>query len=190
MAWNLRAVLPLLAGGVPILTLYKIGVGRALLAWAIQAVLAAGAVLAALTALEGATMLLQFPAIASYAGMHDNQQNAGTFQFPVLLAPIDKTIRWESTGSSWLDGRGSSARVEIRGETSDPSLSIELKDASGTVDNGYARSAPFSFTCKVVPGRPYKLLITGKPNTKVECAIYGVMKVQADDGADPVKAPA
>ena len=182
-------VLPLLASGVPMMTLYKIGVGRALLTWAIQAVLAGGAILAALTALEGGAMLWQFPAIASYAGMHDNQQNAGTFQFPVLLAPIDKTIRWESTGSPWLDERGSSAQIEIRNETSDPSLSVELKDESGTVDGGYVRVAPFSFTCKVAPGHPYKLLITGKPDTKVECAIYGVMKVQADDGAKPVKAP-
>jgi hypothetical protein len=168
---------------VPIMGVLRLRFMHAMVVWLVQAAVVMGSVLASVCALEGVTFLMEFPALMHYADVHDDAQNyggqVGRLSVPSLYIPVDTNVRWESTGSTWLDKKAQRADFEIASDAPIPGLTVEIKDQTGTAFYNHATAAPYKFTFdKVAPGASYKLLITGQENAKLDVTVRGLMNTR------------
>ena len=171
---------------VPIMGVLRLRFLSAMAVWLVQAAVVMGSVLASVCALEGVTFLMEFPALIHYAEVHDDVRNyggeVGRLSSPSLYIPVDTNVRWESTGSTWLDKKAKRADFEIASDAPIPGLTIEIKDQTGTAFYNHATAARYKFTFdKVAPGASYKLLITGQENAKLDVTVRGLMNARFVD---------
>ncbi len=169
---------------VPIVAVMRLRVASAVAVWLIQAAAVLCTALASAVALEGATLLKEFPDIVRYAKMHDGMQQYGGKPGRTTMAsvyvPVKTSLQWETTGSTWLDGKATRADFEIAGDTPIPNLTAELKHPKdGTVFYEHAPAFPHKFTFdKVVPNVPFQFLITGQDNAKLDVNVQGLLKLR------------
>ena len=162
---------------IPIAVTFNLGVVRALAVCLIQAALMSCVVFVSAVTLEGSSFVKEFTIIANYQAHHDNALRTGvdpgTHLLPPMVVPVDATVRWESTGSPWLDERATGMTCEVAsnapatGPIPASGLIVELKDQTGTLAYNHVPSMPFTFTYdRIVPNQAYKLLITGPENNR------------------------
>ena len=89
------------------------------------------------------------------------------------------TIRWQSTGSTWLDKKAGKAAIEVSCPVPPSVLKVELSDASGTLHYEHARAVPYRFTVPAPDGilidHPYDFDIRADDGTEVGVTIYGIL---------------
>ena len=178
--WVAKAFLAvLLLAAVPILVTFRCGVARGLLLWLVHAALVLATAVVVLVAVEGLSALTQFSKTAQFARIHDSAPDAGRYCFPQRPAPVDITIRWQSTGSTWLDKKAGKAAIEVSCPVPPSVLKVELSDASGTLHYEHARAVPYRFTVPAPDGilidHPYDFAIRADDGTEVDVTIYGVL---------------
>jgi len=133
-------------------------------------------------ALEGKDALLQFPMVSLYAYAHDTTPAPGCYPLKTLLPTDAFKFHCESTGSTWLDQKAPKIFIELQFHGPSPELTVEVKQMDRTIYYKHVQqTTPFVFDCKVVPGSPCTLSITGENSPKVDVTAYGVMKVALDN---------
>lgn len=167
-------ILVLLLSLGPILLVFGMDFGHGLLVWFVQSILVCAVALIAFGAMEGAVALREFPAVLRYAGSHDKAQ-PGAQALPKLNLPAEATIRWEPTGSKWLDDRAGRVEFVFTNATTSKTIHVELRDEYGAQAHEETITVPFRFQAKVVPGRVYKLSVTGTEGTTVEGSVSGAL---------------
>jgi hypothetical protein len=173
LGWSFLAVLAVSLA--PVALFFGIGFGRSVLVWLIQGALVTCVAMASVAALEGGAAVREFPAVRQYARTHDTGPDAGRYPWPPLYVPVESAIRWESSGSTWLDAKSGNILFEITTANPADKLIIELKDDKKSVSYKHITESPFMFPCKIAPGKTYTLLITGQENTKVDLLVSGLL---------------
>lgn len=162
-------VLVVLASAVPILLFFGLGFPRGSLVWFAQAVLVTAMFLATAMASQGVSCVVDWPAVARHAAAHDGAAGRGEYRLDAVRVPQQWNIRWESTGSKWLDGLA----AEVTFEVNPAAASMELKDAQQTLY--FIKPPDKAFRHHIVPGHPYELLISGQEGTEVDVEIRGLL---------------
>jgi hypothetical protein len=93
-----------------------------------------------------------------------------------LLIPVETTLRWDSTGSTWLDSKATRAEFEFTSSDPVSDLTVEIKDeGNNTLFYEHLNSLPYKFTFdKIALSTPVQFLLTGQNNAKVNVAIHGL----------------
>ena len=159
----------------PVMLLFNIDFIRSLVVWLVQCVLVGAVVLIAFGAMEGAMAVQELPAVLRYAGTHDGEQNSGSHPLPSLQLPAEIKVRWQSTGSAWLDQRAGTVEFVFSNTTSSKKVQVELIDEDGKPVHEEINAVPFHFQIKIVPGRTYTLRVTGTGGLTVEGSILGAI---------------
>ncbi|HOV74253.1 MAG TPA: hypothetical protein PK967_09815 [Candidatus Hydrogenedentes bacterium] len=177
------AMLVISAGAV-VMT-FHLEIRPALAAWGIHAAMLISVLLVVLAAMEGFSIVVEYPAMARYARVHDmvlgRNDEPGRTAIPAVSLPKQFTITFHSTGSSWLDAKGSVTGFEITGAKPQDNLTIELKDENRTRYYGHADSDPFAFVCEIVPGRPYQLSLDGKHGARIDLVVRGILRPEFNE---------
>ena len=178
--WAAKAVLALvLLAALPILITFRCALPRGLLVWLIHAALVLATAVLVLVSVEGLSALTQFSKAARFAKNHDTAPDAGRYYFPPRPAPVDMTVRWRSTGSTWLDKKAGKAAIEVSCPAPPPLLKVELSDATGTLHYEHASALPYRFTVPAPGGilidHPYDLDIRADGHTEADVTIYGIL---------------
>ena len=118
---------------------------------------------------------MAFGAVLRYAGTHDAEQNAGAHSLPSLRLPAEVKMRWQPTGSSWLDQRAGQAEFIFSNTTSSKKIQVELVDEDGKTVHEEINTVPFHFLIKIIPGRTYTLRVSGTDGMTVEGSILGAI---------------
>ncbi len=168
---------------VPIFLTMRQGAARSVVLWVIQAIVVSGVIVGAIAGLEGTVFVSEFRAIAGYAGAYDDAQRNGVDIGRAVMAdvrlPIECTLRWDSTGSTWLDSRASQAAFEVASSGLPPGLTVELKDETGTLFYEHPEAMPFKFAFdNVVAGQNYRLAISGQEGAQIEVSVHGIMRAR------------
>lgn len=170
------ALLAVIGIGLPIIVLtFDADISQAVLAWLFQG--AAATVLMACTfaAIEGPSLLLGIPVVTQYAQKHDAGPDPGRTSLPESQTPVTIPLRWETSGSKWLDSKAGEVIVELESSGSPQELIAEFKDETGTLYYDHVDALPFRFKQTIVPGRQYQLLVSGDQATPVAVTLYGLL---------------
>ncbi|MCX5771220.1 MAG: tetratricopeptide repeat protein [Candidatus Hydrogenedentes bacterium] len=159
----------------PVMLLFNIDFARSLIVWLVQCVLVGAVVLIAFGAMEGAMAVQELPAVLRYAGTHDTEQNPGSYPLPSLQLPAELKVRWQSTGSSWLDQRAGQAEFVFSNTTSSKKIQVELMDENGKPVHEEINAVPFRFQAKIVPDHTYTLKVSGSDGMTVEGSVLGAI---------------
>jgi hypothetical protein len=126
-------------------------------------------------AIHGMNPIREGLAIVRYASTHDTGDNPGIYHAPAATIPVELTIRWDSSGSPWLDKQSGNITFEIRSEVTSPPMAVEFKDEAHTRFYKDLTSVPFRFRQSIIAGRPYQLLVTGNEGVSTSVVVYGVL---------------
>jgi len=159
----------------PVMLLFNIDFARSLIVWVVQCVLAGAVVLIAFGAVEGAVAVQELPAVLRYAGTHDAEQDAGSHPLPPLQLPAEVKVRWQPTGSSWLDQRAGQAEFVFSNTTSSKKIQVELIDENGKPVHEEINTVPFRFQIKIIADRTYTLKVSGTDGMTVDGSILGAI---------------
>lgn len=166
---------------VPIIGVLRLRIGPALVVWVLQAAVVLCAALGSAAALEGTTFLREYPLLMQYARTHDGVRDFGGEPgwrlIPSLYVPVQTSVRWDSTGSTWLDARATRADFEITASAPISDLTVEIcKDKKDTLFYEHATSVPYKFSFdKISPGVTYPFQITGQANANLDVSVRGLM---------------
>lgn len=145
-----------------VMTRYFIGIPlqATILAWMVQVLGVATLSLTAVAATEGVDFVVELPLIARF--------ESGPANEPTLaytgVSPVEISLEWESSGSTWLDREAAAAGFSISAGLHERPLFVEIQDGGGRTrafEKLTADELQFVFE-PVEPREPYRLLITGR----------------------------
>jgi len=169
----------------PVMLLFHLDFARSLAVWAVQCVLVGAIMLCVYGAMEGTLAVHELPAVLRYARSHDAEPDAGAYPLPPIRLPAQVDIRWQPTGSVWLDERAGEAEFHFLNAETTKKVNVELVDEFGTVVHDEANTVPFRFQARIVPGWAYTLRLSGTEGTAVQGAVHGAVKPQFRAAGSP-----
>jgi hypothetical protein len=167
-------LVPAIASLVLITATFKLGFVRSLVVWTVQACCVIPLIPATAGALEGTVFLRDLPQTVRYAAVHDAHR-PGARSLAPAPAPATFTLRWESTGSPWLDDKVGEVAFEISGDASQPPFAVELWQDDQLLVKESVTHVPHRATCRVNPALDYELVVPGPPDTFVTLNLFGVL---------------
>ena len=171
------ALLAPLAIALPLMALaFRANFARVLAAWVISSVAVAAVALVSLGLLLGFDMVTEFPAIARYAQVHDGGPNPGRHSVGTVTVPVISPVRWNSTGSTWLDTYAATIACEVKTENASSRLTFELKDEAGTQVYERIQTNPYRLLYDVIPESRYEVRVAGPEGAQLELTFYGLLE--------------
>jgi len=173
-------IAPIVTAGAGLYLMYqsfRVTLGQAVAAWGLQLVLVLVLHVGIFIGLEGVQPVREAATIFPFAISHDTTRGAGVHPVARVPTPLQLGVRWESTGSAWLDGIGRDAVFEVASEGGANRLHVELRDAAGRVLKRHdIDSDTFRFTYPVVPGQEYVISVDGEERIGMVLTVYSIMK--------------
>lgn len=173
-------IAPVVTAGAGLYLMYqsfRVTLGQAVAAWSLQLVLALALHVGIFVGLEGFRPIREAGTIFAFALRHDTTRGAGVHPVARVPTPLQIGVRFESTGSVWLDGIGHDAVFEVASEGGANRLHVELRDATGRVLTRHdIDNDTFRFTYPVVPGQEYAISVGGEPRIGMVLTVHSVMK--------------
>lgn len=159
-----------------VLTAYPVPFGRALGAWFVQAGLGIFATVALFLSQTGTAPLREYGALTAYAAQMREQQPAGAVRaHTVASAPGSCRVKWQSTGSAWLDTRARLVRIEITRDSDAKPLTMEVTELGNTLRYDVINTYPHVFTHVAAPDRGLAFLFTGEDASAVQVTVTGIL---------------
>jgi hypothetical protein len=125
--------------------------------------------------LEGNVVVAAVPTLLNRSFNQDRVSSAGHHLFPPLTVPLNAHLKWNSTGSVWLDRRAGRSIFTISSSGGDTELTVEITDGENSVYYNRATKFPFKFAFEPQPERPYEFIVKGSEGTELEITISGVL---------------
>ena len=166
-------LLLLLLSLAPIALTFQLRFREAAVAWGIHCFLITVVIAATLLAAEGLDAVLQWPTVARYARQH--VRDTGVVTHSEVRLPLDAPIRWQSTGSTWLDARLAPPNITIIPGQTATGVTIELQDNTGTRYFKRVGTNAHAFTFPAKPDLEYQFIVTGEDGSKVDLTFGGVL---------------
>ena len=147
---------------------------RAFYLWVVQGVAMVLVVIALLAGWHGIGIVTDIPAMFRFAS-----SEAATSIEGEAWTPLELGMRWEPSGSDWLDRNATAVRISIETAPHDKTLSIEL------LEDGKKICVFREFTSEsyvvdyspIIPGLPYRLLLVGEEGIDAKVAVKGTLQV-------------
>ena len=132
----------------------------ALLAWMVQLIGVVSVSATAVAAIHGTGFVSELPLMVRY--------DSGPPNVPTLsytgITPVEVKLKWESTGSAWLDRESASVGFDVRAGEHEKTLFVELRDdyeRTKAFEKLKGQDVHITFE-PIVLGAVYELLVTGR----------------------------
>ncbi len=146
---------------------------RAFFFWVVQGAAMALVVVALLAGRHGIGIVADVPAMFRFAS-----SGATTSIERKAWTPFELGLRWESTGSKWLDENGSTVRVSVRTAPHTKPIFIELREGGNTLEYVEFTSESYAFDYSpILPSKAYRLLFTGEEGVDATVSVSGVLQI-------------
>lgn len=128
-------LLPLLIAFIIIIGTFRLNFIRSFTFWTLQMVVVIALLVPTVVILERIQTgtfynpLTEFPALIQYLQNPEDHADTQGIMLMQNTIPIQQNIRWESTGSAWLDRRGGRVRIDLSLPAAIPMLRLEVKGA-------------------------------------------------------------
>ena len=166
---------------VALMLLMRLEFKQAMKVWVVQGVVALLVTLTTFAAFAGSDLVIESPAIVSHAAKVDSKVREDRVLRVKGSLPVDSTIQWDTTGSTWLDQKGAAVRITVKTDIRrEIPPSLELSSDNETVLIRDITMPTSEFTAQIQPGKPYQLRIksSAQPDgkdLKVEIDVEGVL---------------
>jgi hypothetical protein len=118
----------------------------------------------------------EFPKVVGFVQRQGAEADpGGTLAIEDADVPIAQRVRWESTGSPWLDVRAGEMFFTITSEQFGE-LIFEIKDGTGTRFYEDVGSQVWTASFPVKPNEVYELYVRGPKGARASLEIGGIMK--------------
>ena len=118
--------------------------------------------------------LAEVPAVMAAVTGADALPAASPVRVPASITPFRQKIRWQSSGSDWLDTHASQISVTIRPDTADPGLRFQLFQG-GDLRYHEDLQGQSVVELHILPGQEYELAVLGPENIIVTIVIQSLL---------------
>ena len=158
----------------------------AFLAWMVQLIGVASVSATAVAAIHGTGFVSEWPLMVRY--------ESGPADVPTLsytgITPVELELKWESTGSAWLDREAASVGFDVQAGKHEKTLFVELRDdykRTKTFEKLKGEDAHITFE-PIVPGTIYEFLVSGREEgVVVTIEIWSLLNLAEIDGDESVE---
>lgn len=126
--------------------------------------------------IEGNVFVAAVPELVSRSFHLDRRPESGVYLLPPLKAPLNAPLKWNSTGSMWLDSRAGRSIFTISLNGADTDITVEITDGTDSVYYSRTSKFPFRFAFEAQPKKPYQFIIDGAQGTELEITIRGLLQ--------------
>ncbi|MFO7973904.1 MAG: BTAD domain-containing putative transcriptional regulator [Candidatus Hydrogenedentota bacterium] len=172
-------IVPVILTLIMIPVVFPVRLFRALIAWSVQIVLMVLSLVGVIIAVTNVTTFNHLDTLMALDAERSAEMPNGVYTFTITEFPARYTIRWEKSGSEWVNGVGQLVRFEITREGSDAPVTAEFLERKQTLVYRPDETPPFSFTHKIAPGRDYELSVKSQDNTPVRIGVAGLLLPKA-----------
>lgn len=102
-------------------------------------------------------------------------QNRGLARIPSYITPIHQKVRWESSGSDWLDHHANSVRVTIRKDSKDRGLVFQIYQQDELILHEGLNEEQHHLQFNVKPGVEYEISVTGVDYAMVQTGLQSLL---------------
>ena len=146
---------------------------RAFYLWVVQGVAMVLVVIALLAGWHGIGIVTDIPAMFRFAS-----SEAATSIEGEAWTPLELGMRWEPSGSDWLDRNATAVRISIETAPHDEPMFIELlEDGKMLVFREFTSESYVVDYSPIIPGLPYRLLLVGEEGIDAKVAVKGTLQV-------------
>ncbi|HRI86708.1 MAG TPA: tetratricopeptide repeat protein [Candidatus Hydrogenedentes bacterium] len=152
-------------------------VARVVGIWIVQGFLSIILGLAAFMLTAGSQPILQLPNIIRYQSSLSAIRTPG--EYPLFSEKVGtaRTVRWGSTGATWLDHAGRRMLIEIEPtEAGDP---LQVRILSGGKVVGEASAPPYRIPIEVQINAVYEIFVTGPEDAYYLATAHGILRPQS-----------
>lgn len=118
-------------------------------------------------------------------------QNTGLARLPSYITPVRQKMKWESSGSTWLDHYASVVRVTIKKESMDPTLIFKVHKGAELLMHETISDEQLQLQFPIDPEEEYEFSITGAEYALVQTAVQSLLpctfiaspEIDAEEGA-------
>jgi tetratricopeptide (TPR) repeat protein len=177
----LGALMPPLASALLIIGAAQIPRRQAVSVWAMHLGIVAVIVLAVFLSAERLQFgrfynpLTEIPRVLAYINTASPGAGDAPFIAEDTIVPIAQRMRWESTGSGWLDARAGETVFTVTSKHFSQ-LIFEIKDSTGTVEYKDLRSERWTTTFPVKPNEVYEIFVRGPEGVQATLEVSGLMR--------------
>ncbi len=146
---------------------------RALLLWVVQGTAMAIVVVALLAGRHGIGIVTDVPAMFRFAS-----SGVTTSLLRETWTPLELGLKWESSGSNWLDENASTVRISVQTGPHSKQMFVEFWEGDQilAIDNFATESYAFNYS-PIVPGKAYRLVLTGEEGIDAIVSVSGVLQI-------------
>lgn len=177
----LAPVLPAAISLALILGFFRIGPGRAFLVWGLHLGILVALFYGAFIVVERVRLgeffnpIAEFNALRAYAAASATDQPEGARAFPEGLTPYTLPVRWESTGSRWLDVAAGEVEFKVINESKQSGLRFELRGPTGTLVFDDITRESYVRRFRIEPRVDYTVSVTGSGGVPVRVFTTGLL---------------
>lgn len=158
----------------------------AFLAWMVQMIGVVSVSATAVAAIHGTGFVSEWPLMVRF--------DSGPAQVPTLsytgITPVELALKWESTGSAWLDREAASVGFDVAAGKHEKTLFVELRDdyeRTKAFEKLKGEDVHIAFE-PIVPGTTYELLVSGREEgVVVTIEIWSLFNLTEINGNESVE---
>lgn len=141
--------------------------------WVVQGAAMAIVVVALLAGRHGIGIVTDVPAMFRFAS-----SEVQTSMEREAWTPFELGLRWESSGSKWLDENASTVRISVQTAPHTKPIFIELQESGQTLAFKEFTTENYAFNYSpIVPSKVYRLALTGEEGVDVTVSVSGVLQI-------------
>jgi hypothetical protein len=169
----LLVVVPALVSALLAFGTLKAPALRAFYLWVVQGVAMVLVVIAMLAGRHGIGIVTDVPAMFRFASsevVSSIERESWT--------PLELGLRWESSGSDWLDRNAAAVRISVETPPHDKPMSIELlEDGETRAFREFTTESYVLDYSPILPGLPYRLVLVGEEGIDAKVTVKGTLQV-------------
>ena len=146
---------------------------RALLLWIVQGAAMAIVIVGLLAGRHGIGIVADVPAMFRFAS-----SGAPTSIEREAWTPLNLGLRWEASGSKWLDENASTVRVSVQTAPHSMPMFIEVREGGQTLAFKEFTTENYAFDYSpIIPSKAYRVILTGEEGVDVKVSVSGVLEI-------------
>lgn len=102
-------------------------------------------------------------------------QNAAPVRVPGFMTPIRQKVRWESSGSAWLDHYAHAARASVKKETAEQGLVFQILKGGNLIAHEPLEAEHLYVPFSIEPGEEYEFVVTGPDYAMVQIIVQSIL---------------
>jgi hypothetical protein len=118
----------------------------------------------------------EIPKLIRFHAEQRETGDTGRIDLPGVTLPIRQKLHWESSGSNWLDHRGSMVYFTVYRSENGETPFFEIKDATGTRVYEAVSGSRWNYDYRIDADARYEIAVTGPEGAPCRVVITGLLK--------------